>query len=162
MAYGRIYIENLRKKVNRIFSDLQDKGVLNKENFKQCFKTYFPKDYSLLEYEYEFKLSEFKKNRRGQPKHQPLKPDTILENMYKNYYFKIVTYPLMKHEKEVKLGLVKCDAGRLGYKIRSSDKKMFDVIKKASNEIVASGITFKELLHMFPLDENRIQKRLNK
>lgn len=154
MAYGRIYIDNLRKKVNVIFDDLLSENKLSKENFIEAFEKYYPKDYALLQYEYDFKLNEFKKkNRRGQPKLQPIKPVDILKNMYENYYFKIVIYPKIKYKKREQLNIIRVKAGQMGYKIQqpNKNKSSYTVIKKDTKEIVAENIDLGKLKEMFPV-----------
>ena len=63
MAYGRIYIDNLKNKVTGIFNELQEEKRLCEHNFIDAFKREYPKDYAMLQYEWEFKVHEFKKNR---------------------------------------------------------------------------------------------------
>ena len=84
MAYGRIYIYNLRNKVTALFDELRADNRLNEDSFIEAFKRKYPKDYSMLQYEWEFKVHEFKKNRKGNPKQHPIRPDKILSNMYRN------------------------------------------------------------------------------
>ena len=62
MAYGRIYIDNLRKKVTVLFDELRADNRLGEDNFIKAFKRKYPKDYESLVYEWEFKVHEFKKN----------------------------------------------------------------------------------------------------
>ena len=38
MAYGKIYISNLRQKVNGLFSDLRKENKLNEKEFIGAFK----------------------------------------------------------------------------------------------------------------------------
>ncbi len=140
--------------MNVIFDDLLSKGVLNKDTFKESFKLHYPKDYALLQYEYEFKLNEYKKkNRRGQPKPHPLKPDDILQNMYKNYYFKIITYPKIKDKRQIRLNIFRIEAGKKGYKIKqpNKNKSSYTVVKKDTKEVVAENINFEQLKEMFPV-----------
>ena len=66
MAYGRIYIDNLRKKVTVLFDELRADNRLGEDNFIEAFKRKYPQDYASLVYEWEFKVHEFKKNRKGQ------------------------------------------------------------------------------------------------
>lgn len=153
MAYGRIYIDNLRKKVNVIFDDLLKEKQLSCANFKREFKSRYPKDYDMLQYEYEFKLHEFKKNRRGQPKTYPIKPEVILNNMYENYYFKIITYPIIQENKKKLIRNIQCDAGKKGFKIRNTSTKTYNVIEKKTKNIVAENITLEQLKEMFPKEK---------
>ena len=86
LAYGRVYINNLKSKATSIFNELTANNELTQANFINEFKRKYPKDYDMLQYEWEFKVHEFKKNRKGAPKPHPVRPEKILSNMYKNYY----------------------------------------------------------------------------
>ena len=87
MAYGRIYIDNLRKKVTALFDELRADNRLGEDNFIEAFKRKYPKDYASLVYEWEFKVHEFKKNRKGQPKPHPIRPDNSLLFLFSQSYF---------------------------------------------------------------------------
>ena len=54
MAYGKIYIADLSKKVTDLFNELIDAKKLNEKEFISSFKEKYPKDYDLLVYEWEF------------------------------------------------------------------------------------------------------------
>lgn len=99
MAYGRVYIDNLRKKVTALFDELRVENHLCESAFIEAFKSTYPKDYAMLQYEWEFKVHEFKKNRKGNPKPHPIRPEKILSNMYRNYYFKLVKKPNIHRKK---------------------------------------------------------------
>lgn len=43
MAYGRIYIDNLRKKVAVLFDELRADNRLGEDNFIEDFKRKYPK-----------------------------------------------------------------------------------------------------------------------
>ena len=47
MAYGRIYIDNLKNKVTGIFNELQEEKRLCEHNFIDAFKREYPKDYGI-------------------------------------------------------------------------------------------------------------------
>lgn len=145
MPYGRIYINNLRSKVTAIFDELKSRGQLGEKNFISAFKSRYPKDYSSLEYEYRFKSHEFKKNHKGHPKHIPLRPDKILSNMYRNYYFKLIKQPLISQNKRKELEKIRCAVGKCGYKIRKLPSGRFDIINKQAQIIEYSNVDFKTL-----------------
>lgn len=145
MPYGRIYIENLRSKVTILFDELKSTGQLGEKNFIEAFKSRYPKDYSMLEYEFQFKAHEFKKNRKGTPKHHPIRPDKILSNMYRNYYFKLVKQPIISESKRKELEKIRCTIGKYGYKISKLPSGRFDIINKKAQTIEYSNIDFKTL-----------------
>lgn len=149
MAYGRIYIENLRNKVTAIFDELKSTNELNEEHFIERFKQKYPKDYSMLQYEWEFKIHEFHKKRKGQPKHMPIRPNRILSNMYRNYYYKLVKTPSIKKQKAKDYKSICCNAGQMGFRVRGGDDGRYNVVNKSSKEIVHKNITFGELKKMF-------------
>lgn len=145
MPYGRIYINNLRSKVTILFDELKSTGQLGEKNFISAFKNKYPKDYSMLEYEYRFKSHEFKKNRKGQPKHIPLRPDNILSNMYRNYFYKLVKQPIIIESKRKEFEKIRCAAGKYGYKIIKLPSGLFDVVNKQTKTAEYSNIDFKSL-----------------
>lgn len=153
MAYGRIYIDNLHKKVTAIFDELRADNRLSEDNFIEAFKRKYPKDYDLLQYEWEFKVYKFKKNRKGQPKPHPIRPDKILSNMYRNYYFKLVKNPSIKKSKKKALLDIFTIAGMSGYKIRNDGNGRYNVINKQTKIIEHKSIAYKELKEMFPLSK---------
>lgn len=145
MPYGRIYIDNLRSKVTTLFDELKSTGRLGEKNFISAFKSKYPKDYSALEYEYRFKSHEFKKNRKGQPKHIPLRPDKILSNMYRNYYYKLIKQPIIAESKRKELEKIRCAAGKYGYKIIKLPSGLYDIVNKQTKTAEYSNIDFKSL-----------------
>lgn len=149
MAYGRIYIDNLRRKVTVLFDELRADNRLGEDNFIEAFKVKYPRDYAALVYEWEFKIHEFKKNRKGQPKPHPIRPDKILSNMYRNYYFKLVKNPGIKKSKEQSVKLIQVKAGKYGYKIRKNDCERYNVINKKTKEIEYEKLTYGELSKRF-------------
>ncbi len=149
MAYGRIYIDNLRNKVTVLFDELRADNRLGEDNFIEAFKRKYPKDYKSLVYEWEFKVHEFKKNRKGQPKPHPIRPDKILSNMYRNYYFKLVKNPAIKKSKERSVKVIQSKAGNYGYKIRKSTCGRYNVINKSTKEIDYENLTYSELSKRF-------------
>lgn len=155
MAYGRVYIDNLRKKVTALFDELRADNRLNEDDFIKAFKRKYPKDYDLLQYEWEFKVHEFKKNRKGNPKPHPIRPDKILSNMYRNYYFKLIKTPSIKKAKKKALLDVFNVAGLKGYKIRSDGNGRYNVINKETNMVEHESITYKQLKQMFPLSQSK-------
>ncbi len=99
MSYGRVYISNLRNKVTVLFDELKKDNQLREDKFVEAFQKKYPKDYAMLKYEWEFKVHEFKKNRKGQPRPHPIRPEKILSNMYRNYYFQLIKKPANRKEK---------------------------------------------------------------
>lgn len=155
MAYGRIYIDNLRKKVTALFDELRAENRLCEKRFIEKFKQKYPKDYAMLQYEWEFKVHEFKKNRKGTPKPHPIRPEKILSNMYKNYYYKLVKKPAIKNSKKMALMKVFSAAGIKGYKIRSDGNGAYHVINKETGNIEHKSLSYKELKEMFPSQNKR-------
>lgn len=149
MAYGRVYIDNLRNKVTALFDELRADNRLCEENFIEAFKRKYPKDYSMLQYEWEFKVHEFKKNRKGTPKPHPIRPEKILSNMYKNYYFKIIKKPIIDEHKEKELSRMRVVIGKCGYKIKRNDAGMYNIIDKSSKDIEYHNLDFKTLKQTF-------------
>lgn len=149
MAYGRIYIDNLRNKVTALFDELRADNRLSEDNFIEAFKQKYPKDFSMLQYEWEFKVHEFKKNRKGHPKPHPIRPDKILSNMYRNYYFKLIKNPAIKKSKEDEVNKIRVLAGRYGYKIKKNPTNRFDVVNKETKQIEFENLTYAELKKRF-------------
>ena len=149
MAYGRVYIDNLRNKVTALFDELRADNRLGEKNFIEAFKRKYPKDYAMLQYEWEFKVHEFKKNRKGNPKPHPIRPEKILSNMYRNYYFKLVKNPAIKKSKDEALDKIRRIAGKYGYKIKKNSNNRFDVLYNKGKDIEFEGITFGELKKKF-------------
>lgn len=145
MAYGRIYIDNLRKKVTALFDELRAENHLCESAFIEAFQRKYPKDYALLQYEWEFKVHEFKKNRKGQPRTHPIRPEKILSNMYRNYYFKLVKRPAIKKAKERSVGEMRQIAGKYGLKIKEDGSGKYNIINKETKETEHEHITYKEL-----------------
>ena len=149
MAYGRIYIDNLRNKVTVLFDELRADNLLCEDNFIEAFKRKYPKDYASLVYEWEFKVHEFRKNRKGQPKPHPIRPDKILSNMYRNYYFKLVKNPAIKKSKDRSVNQIRTIAGRYDYRIKKNTGGRYDVIDKKSKETEYENLTYAELSKRF-------------
>lgn len=125
MAYGKIYINDLGSKVTALFDELQANKNLNEKAFIAAFKEKYPKDYDFLVYEWEFKVHAFKKNKKGHPVPHPIRPEKILSNMFRNYYYKLVTKPKIKKAKENYVLRMKCEIGKYGYKIRDDTENIF-------------------------------------
>lgn len=147
MSYGKIYIADLSKKVTVLFNELIDAKKLNEKEFISYFKEKYPKDYDLLVYEWEFKVHAFKKNKKGHPVPHPIRPDKILSNMYRNYYYKLVKKIEIQKTKENYIKILKCEMGKIGYKIKESalNKGRFSVIDKNDNKDIATDIQYQEL-----------------
>ena len=147
MAYGKIYIADLSKKVTDLFNELIDVKKLNEKEFISSFKEKYPKDYDLLVYEWEFKVHAFKKNKKGHPVPHPIRPDRILSNMYRNYYYKLIKKPKIQKAKENYIKRLKCEMGKIGYKIKESplNKGRFSVIDKNDNRDITTDIQYQEL-----------------
>ncbi|MFR5701050.1 MAG: hypothetical protein ACLUD0_03740 [Eubacterium ramulus] len=85
----KYWIEDLRQKVTGLFSELGKANWLNEKAFIKAFMEKYPEDYNALVSEWEQKVINFKKkNRRGHPVTHPIRPEKILSNMYRNYYYK--------------------------------------------------------------------------
>ena len=150
MAYGRIYIDNLRKKVTALFDELRADNRLNEDSFIEAFKRKYPKDYSMLQYEWEFKVHEFKKNRKGNPKPHPIRPDKILSNMYRNYYYKLIKKPAIVNSQKKYINSLRANLGKVGYIIKRNDElNRYDIVSKSDKSVVCSNLTFGELSKMF-------------
>lgn len=160
LAYGRIYIDNLRSKVTALFDELKVDNRLCEENFIEAFKRKYPKDYAMLQYEWEFKIHEFKKNRKGNPKSHPIRPDKILSNMYRNYYFKLVKHPAIKKSKDKLMTQIQSKAGQLGYKIIVVNGANYNVVCKEEKIILYENISFAELKNIFMTNKGIL--KLNK
>lgn len=145
MAYRRIYIDNLRKKVTALFDELWAENRLCESAFIEAFKTKYPRDYAMLQYEWEFKVHEFKKNRKGQPRTHPIRPEKILSNMYRNYYFKLIKHPAMKQAKLKSINNMHRIAGKYGLKIKEDGNGKYNIINKETKETEYEHITYKEL-----------------
>lgn len=147
MAYGKIYIADLSKKVTDLFNELIDAKKLNENEFISSFREKYPEDYDLLVYEWEFKVHAFKKNKKGHPVPHPIRPDKILSNMYRNYYYKLIKKPKIQKAKENYVKRLKCEMGKIGYKIRENplNKARYSVIDKSNKEEIATDIQYQEL-----------------
>ena len=147
MAYGKIYIADLSKKVTDLFNELIDAKKLNEKEFISSFKEKYPKDNDLLVYEWEFKVHAFKKNKKGHPVPHPIRPDRILSNMYHNYYYKLIKKPKIQKAKENYIKRLKCEMGKIGYKIKESplNNGRFSVIDKSDKKNIATDIQYQEL-----------------
>lgn len=147
MAYGKIYIADLNKKVTDLFNELIDAKKLNENEFISSFREKYPEDYDLLVYEWEFKVHAFKKNKKGHPVPHPIRPDKILSNMYRNYYYKLIKKPKIQKAKENYVKRLKCEMGKIGYKIKenSLNKARYSVIDKSNKEEIATDIQYQEL-----------------
>lgn len=159
MAYGRIYIDNLRNKVTALFDELRADNRLSEDSFIEAFKRKYPKDYSMLQYEWEFKVHEFKKNRKGNPKPHPIRPDKILSNMYRNYYFKLVKNPAIRDSKEKAINQIRIEAGKYGYKIKKTVSGKYDVVNKESKEIEYENLTYAEIKRLFSSKEIKKKRK---
>lgn len=111
----------------------------------------YPKDYVLIEQEYRFEVHEFRKNKRGHPKPFPNRPDRVLSEIYRYYYFIVIKREAIQDDRAKILNLIKCKVGKKGYKIKTDDNKHFDVMRKSDKEVIAEGISFAELKDMFQI-----------
>lgn len=147
MAYGKIYIADLSKKITDLFNELIDAKKLNEKEFISSFKEKYSKDYDLLVYEWKFKVHIFKKNKKGHPVPHPIRPDKILSNMYRNYYYKLIKKPKIQKAKENYIKRLKCEIGKIGYKIKENplNKGRFSVIDKSDTKNIATDIQYQEL-----------------
>ena len=97
----KYWIEDLRQKVTGLFSELGKANRLNEKAFIKAFMEKYPEDYNALVSEWEQKVIKFKKkNRRGHPVTHPIRPEKILSNMYRNYYYKFRKKPGQKSRRK--------------------------------------------------------------
>lgn len=159
MAYGKIYINDLSSNVITLFDELQASKNLNEKAFIAAFKEKYPKDYNLLVYEWEFKVHAFKKNKKGHPVPHPIRPEKILSNMFRNYYYKLVTKPKIKKAKENYVLRMKCEIGKYGYKIRDDTEHSgkYILVNKADGNVVSGNMTYGELKEAY----RKILKKVN-
>lgn len=152
MAYGRVYIDNLKNKVITIFDELQADNRLGEKNFIEAFKRKYPKDYSMLQYEWEFKVHEFKKNRKGNPKPHPIRPEKILSNMYRNYYYKLIKKPTIEVSKKKHIDYIRRKLGIHGYIIKKNKEiNRYNIIRKKDKLIIYENLTYGELAKIFSM-----------
>lgn len=150
MAYGRVYIDNLRNKVTALFDELRADNRLCEERFIEAFKRKYPKDYAMLQYEWEFKVHEFKKNRKGNPKPHPIRPERILSNMYRNYYYKLIKKPAIVNSQKKYINSLRAKLGKVGYIIKRNDEiNRYDIVSKSDKSVICGNLTFGELSKMF-------------
>ena len=150
MAYGRVYIDNLRNKVTALFDELRADNRLCEERFIEAFKRKYPKDYAMLQYEWEFKVHEFKKNRKGNPKPHPIRPERILSNMYRNYYYKLIKKPAIVNSQKKYINSLRAKLGKVGYIIkRNNEINRYDIVSKSDKSVICGNLTFGELSKMF-------------
>lgn len=90
-------------------------------------------------------MHEFKKNRKGQPRTHPIRPEKILSNMYRNYYFKLIKHPAMKQAKLKSINNMRRIAGKYGLKIKEDGNGKYNIINKETKETEYEHITYKEL-----------------
>ncbi len=147
MAYGKIYISNLRQKVNGLFSDLRKENKLNEKEFIGAFKEKYPKDYDLLTYEWEFKVHAFKKNKKGHPVPHPIRPEKILSNMYRNYYYRLITKPKQQIQRKKYLQILACEIGNYGYRIKEDTENIgkYRIIRKSDSETIYNNLNYNAL-----------------
>lgn len=164
MAYGRIYIENLKNKVTAIFDELQAENRLGEHNFIDAFKRKYPKDYAMLQYEWEFKIHEFKKNRKGNPKPHPIRPERILSNMYRNYYYKLVKKPSIEASQKKYIDFIRAKIGKSGFSIKKNKEiNRYNIIRKKDKVklIVCENLTYGEISKMFSIGISQAIHQLN-
>ena len=67
--------------------------------------------------------------------------------MYRNYYYKLVKKIEIQKTKENYIKMLKCEMGKIGYKIKESalNKGRFSVIDKNDNKDIATDIQYQEL-----------------
>ena len=95
----KYWIEDLRQKVTGLFSELGKANRLNEKAFIKAFMEKYLEDYNALVSEWEQKVINFKKkNRRGHPVTHPIRPEKILSNMYRKYYYKFRKKPGQERE----------------------------------------------------------------
>ena len=128
---------------------MQTDNKVDKKVFIEKFKQKYPKDYAMLQYEWEFKIHEYKKNRKGNPKPFPLRPEKILSNMYENYYFKLIKHPAIKKQKQKSLDSLRVLVGKHGYKIKDDGKGKYNVINKETKQTEYVSVAYEEVKQIF-------------
>lgn len=129
---------------------LEDEHKLSRKNFVEQFKIDYKDDYEGLVEEFDLTQREFRKNRRGNPKKRPVRPEIALMNIYHHYFFK--NYARANAEKRnadsKNMQTLRSDAGRLGYKILKHKGKYklvdgvtgYAVLNKTTAEIIRNYI----------------------
>ena len=104
----------------------------------------------MLQYEWEFKVHEFKKNRKGNPKPHPIRPERILSNMYRNYYYKLIKKPAIVSSQKKYINSLRAKLGKVGYIIKRNDEiNRYDIVSKSDKSVICGNLTFGELSKMF-------------
>lgn len=144
MVYGKVYIQDLSKKVKTLFKELSEDNRLGMKEFIVLFKEKYPRDYDLLVYEWEYKVHAFKKNRKGHPVPRPIRPDKILKNMYLNYYYKLVKKPKIRKEKEEYVQKMNCKIGKLHLRVIEENGR-YSIIDSEKGDKVNENLTYGKL-----------------
>lgn len=142
----KYWIEDLRQKVTGLFSELGKANRLNEKAFIKAFMEKYPEDYNALVSEWEQKVINFKKkNRRGHPVTHPIRPEKILSNMYRNYYYKLIKKPeIQKEELKEKLDKLRHEMARYGFRIKEREGGYL-LTKKGEKEVIATKLRYLEV-----------------
>lgn len=118
---------------------LEDEHRLSKEIFVEQFKIDYKNDYEGLVEEFDLTQREFRKNRRGNPKKKPIRPEITLMNIYNHYFFKNYVKPEAEKRKadSKAMHILKTDAGKLGYKIKGKYK----LVDSSTGHVVLNATT---------------------
>lgn len=144
----KYWIEDLRQKVTDLFSELGKANRLNEKGFIKAFMEKYPEDYNALVSEWEQKVINFKKkNRRGHPVTHPIRPEKILSNMYRNYYYKLITKPKQQIQRKKYLQILACEIGNYGYRIKEDTENIgkYRIIRKSDSETIYDNLNYNAL-----------------
>ena len=141
----KYWIEDLRQKVTDLFSELGKANRLNEKGFIKAFMEKYPEDYNALVSEWEQKVINFKKkNRRGHPVTHPIRAEKVLSNMYRNYYYKLITKPKQQIQRKKYLQILACEIGNYGYRIKEDTEK-YRIIRKSDSETIYDNLDYNAL-----------------
>lgn len=143
----KYWIEDLRQKVTDLFSELGKTNRLNEKAFIKAFMEKYPEDYNALVSEWKQKVINFKKkNRRGHPVTHPTRPEKILSNMYRNYYYKFRKKPGQKRRRRRNIQRFISEMENYGYQIECIEKNgKYRIIRKSDSETIYDNLDYNAL-----------------
>ena len=143
----KYWIDDLRQKVTDLFSELGKANRLNEKAFLKAFMEKYPEDYNALVSEWEQKVINFKKkNHRGHPVTHPIRPEKILSNMYRNYYYKFRKKPGQKSRRRRNIQKFISEMENYGYQIeRNEENGKYRIIRKSDLETLYDNLDYNAL-----------------
>lgn len=143
----KYWIKDLRQKVTDLFSELGKANRLNEKAFIKAFMEKYPEDYNALVSEWEQKVINFKKkNHRGHPVTHPIRPEKILSNMYRNYYYKFRKKPGQKSRRRRNIQKFISEMENCGYQINRDDENgKYHIIRKSDSETIYDNLNYSAL-----------------